>query len=128
MTFKNSVYFQSMHQTAAEYERKNSIKSSLTDGQAKACRAWRNSTLSGNEILEVRDLPWDREVHDFVETLRAAGIDDFAVTDQSISLIGSLHRLADEGCTMQGLCTVTKRERRGNFERNEECEEILFRI
>ena len=62
-------------------------------------------TLNRND-----DLPWPRDIHEFVETLRAAGITEFAVTDRSTGLMEGLHLLAAEGCTMQGLCKVTRRD------------------
>ena len=46
----------------------------LSGGIGKAFRAWLYS--EGNE-LEMSDFLWDREVSDFVETLRKAGIQSF---------------------------------------------------
>lgn len=111
---KNNTYFQAMNQTA-------------TDGQGKAFRAWLRSVQSESGIFEVEDLPWAKDTHDFVETLRAAGSTEFAVTDRSTDLMELLHRLADEGCTMQGLCKVTRSETRWGGEGTKEYPGILFR-
>ena len=111
---KNNTYFQAINQTA-------------TDGQDKAFRAWLRSVQSESSIFEVEDLPWAKDTHDFVETLRAAGITEFAVTDQSTALMRLLHLLAAEGCTMQGLCKVTRSETRWGGEGTKEYPGILFR-
>lgn len=105
----------------------NALQEAATNGQAKAWQAWTETTRSQSSAFEVRDLPWDRDIHDFVETLRAAGVAEFAVTDRSTALMGSLHRLVDEGCTMQGLCKVTRDEIRWGEKDNTEYEAILFR-
>lgn len=105
----------------------NALQEAATNGQAKAWQAWTETTRSQSSAFEVRDLPWDRDIHDFVETLRAAGVAEFAVTDRSTALMGCLHRLVDEGCTMQGLCKVTRDEIRWGEKDNTEYEAILFR-
>ena len=142
---KNNAYFQAMNQTGTEFgkaraqreaekdailkaedwaaleawhERENGIKYPFTNGQDKAFCAWFNS---------VRDESSTFEVHDSVEALRAAGITKFAVTDQSTALMRLLHLLAAEGCTMQGLCKVTRSETRWGGEGTKEYPGILFR-
>lgn len=134
---KNNAYFQAMNQTGTEFgkaraqreaekdailkaedwaaleawhEREKGIKYPFTAGQDKVFCAWLSSVRDESSTFEVRDLPWDKDAHDFVETIRAAGIIKFAVTDQSTALMRLLHLLAAEGCTMQGLCTVTRSE------------------
>lgn len=150
---KNNTYFQAMNQTSAEfgearaqresekdairkagdpaalnawYEREKGFKYPFSNGQNKAFIAWVNSVRDENSIFEVQDLPWDKDTHDFVETLRAAGITEFAVTDQSTALMRLLHLLTAEGCTMQGLCKVTRSERWGG-RGTTEYDGILFR-
>ena len=151
---KNNTYFQTMNQTSAEFEkaraarkaekdtilkaedwaalnawheREKGFKYPFTNGQEKAYHAWFNSVRDESSTFEVRDLPWDKDTHDFVETLRAAGITEFAVTDQSTALMRLLHLLTAEGCTMQGLCTVTRSEIRWGGNGTEEYQGILFR-
>lgn len=115
---KNNTYFQTMQQS--------DIETHFTDGQLKAYRAWIESTRDESSAFEVRDLPWDKDTHDFVETLRAAGIAEFAVTDRSTALMQLLHLLTAEGCRMQGLCKVTRREVRWGSEGTEKYPGILF--
>lgn len=151
---KNNTYFQAMQQIGTEYgkaqkaradekdailksedwaaldawyKREESIKYPFTEGQDKAYRAWEKTIRTESSAFEVEDLPWDKDAHDFVETLRAAGITEFAVTDQSTALMRLLHLLAAEGCTMQGLCKVARREVRWGVEETTEHDGILFR-
>ena len=106
----------------------------FSKGQMSAYRAWQNSTanessLSGESILEVNDLPWDNEAHDFITCLKEAGITEFAVTDQSTALMRVLHILADEeGCKMVGLCKVTRSERRWGEDETTEHDGILMSL
>ena len=150
MTEQTNTYFRAMQQTCTEfeqarearraektrctdqaaldawYEREKGFKYPFTSGQMVAYHAWFNSTRNQSSDFEVQDLPWENNTHDFVETLRAAGIVEFAVTDQSTALMRLLHLLAAEGCTMQGLCKVTRSEIRWGGEGTEEYQGILF--
>ena len=151
---KNNTYFKAMRQTDIEYgkarkvreeekkailersdwdaldawhEREAGFKYPFTAGQEKAYCAWENCIRNESSTFEVQDLPWDKDIHDFVEALRAAGIAEFAVTDQSTALMRCLHLLADEGCTMQGLCKDSRSEARWGGEGTSEYPGILFR-
>lgn len=151
---KNNTYFQTMHQTAtafknayaaheaakkaiqesgdkaamdAWYAQKAAFKIPFTMGQRNAYTAWHNTIDNESSTFEVSDLPWSKDTHDFVDALRAAGITEFAVTDRSSGLMDGLHNLAEEGCTMQGLCMVTRSEARWGNEGTEEYPGILFR-
>ncbi|MCI8815544.1 MAG: hypothetical protein HFF15_01785 [Angelakisella sp.] len=152
-TMKNNTYFQTMNQISAEFgkaqaqrkaekdairkagdwaaldawhEREKGFKYPFTNGQDKAFCAWFESVRDESSTFEVRDLPWDKDTHDFVETLRAAGITEFAVTDQSTALMRLLHLLAAEGCTMQELCKVTRNEICWGYEGTAGHDGILF--
>ena len=85
----------------------------FTDGANKAYRAWAGSIQDELEILEFSDLLWDREVADFVDTLRKAGITEFIYTGHSTALMENIHQLAAEGCTMTGLYKAEHEERWG---------------
>ena len=103
-------------------------------GQMNAYRAWQNSaanesSLNGRSILEVSDLPWDKDAHDFISTLREAGITEFAITDRSTALMELLHILADEeGCKMVSLCKITRSEKRWGGTETTETPGILMNI
>ncbi len=81
------------------------------DGEARAYRSWWRSEETKATRFEVEDLPWEKDLPDFVATLRRAGVNEFAVTDQSTALMRSLHLLAANGCTIEVLCTVERTER-----------------
>ena len=118
MTDQINAYFRALEQASNE--------STLTDGRHRAYIAWFKSIRNQSSTFEVDDLPWPRDIHDFVETLRAAGVAEFAVTDRSTGLMEGLHKLVAEGCTMQGLCTVTRSEFRWGGNGTEEYQGILF--
>ncbi len=91
----------------AWYNKKEELKDSFpySSGECKAYRAWK---YSEREEVEMNDSLWEDEIHDFVEAFRKAGIDTFVITNTSTGLMENLHRIAGEGCTMQGLCTIEK--------------------
>ena len=100
-TDETAIYFQELKKT-----------DNVTWGQGRAYRAWEDSLENDTSVFEVHELPWgnnvDEEMRDFVDTLRAAGVDHFAVTDQSTALMTSLHALIAAGGTIEGPCTVTR--------------------
>ena len=96
----------------AWYEEDEAAKFPFGNGTCKACRAWQSSVQYGEEELEMEDFLWDREVHDFIDTLRKAGIKAFVYTNQSTAVMENLHAFAAEGCTLAGLCKVTRKENR----------------
>ena len=99
-----------------------------------AYRAWQDSTanessVNNESILEVNDLPWAKDAHDFVETLKEAGITEFAITDRSTALMELLHVFTDEECCkMISLCKLTRSEKRWGEEGTEEYEGILMSL
>ena len=118
MTDQINTYFRALEQASSE--------TPLTDGKHRAYIAWFRSLKNQSSTFEVEDLPWPRDIHEFVETIRAAGVAEFAVTDRSTGLMEGLHLLAAEGCTMHGLCKVTRSEIRWEGEGPTEREGVLF--
>ena len=116
MTEQTNAYFRGLEQV-----------SPISNGQHMAYIAWFNSVRNQSSIFEVNNLPWPRDIYEFVETLRAAEVTEFAVTDYGTGLMEGLHRLTAEGCTMQGLCTVTRSEFRWGGKGTEEYRGILIR-
>ena len=94
----------------AWYEEKGTMKFPISQGACKAYRAWRNSIRRNEDELEMDDFCWEREVEDFLNTLRKAGIKTFVYTNQSTAVMENLHAFAANGCTMTGLCTISRRE------------------
>ena len=78
--------------------------------------------------FEMEDFLWEREVLDFIDALKKAGITTFAYTNQSTAVMENLHAFAKAGCTMQGLCTVTRQERRWGDDETTEHPGIRFSL
>lgn len=99
MTEMVNKYFKAME------EEKNA-----SDGRVKAWQAWAFSTRNGSDVLETGDcLPWERDIHDFVETLRESGAKSILVTEESTVLMRTLVGMEAEGCKVEGLGTVSRK-------------------
>jgi hypothetical protein len=77
----------------------------LSQGTIKACNTY---FFRHGDELELSDFLWDREVHDFIETMRNAGIKSFVFTNTSTAVMDNLHSFAEEGCTIDGLCIINE--------------------
>ena len=103
-----------------------------TTGQRKAyftcCHSFGHSPDFSSGELECNDLPWDNEMADFVRTLRESGAETLAVTDHSSGLMSGIHILISLGCTMEGICMVTRTDNRFGGTETEEVEGIRFRL
>ena len=112
----------------AWYAEKEAMKFPFPTGAQKAYRAWAQSIARQEDEVEMEDSCWENEWHDFIETLRNAGVETFVTTCKSTGLMEDLHGYAKEGCTMLGLCTITRRESRWGDEEPYEVQGIRFRI
>ena len=112
----------------AWYEEDAAAKFPFESGVSKAYRAWAQSLSRKETELEMDDFLWDKEVRDFLETLRSAGIETFVYTNQSTAVMENLHAFAAQGCTMLGLCTITRQESRWGEEEPYEVQGIRFRL
>ena len=106
-------------------EEENDFRYPISAGACKVFRAWRYSDT--DEVI-MDDHCWDRERHDFIDTLRKAGIQSMVVTCQSTGLMEDLHGYDAEGCAMQGLCTITKKDNRWGEETEEQIMGIRFSL
>ena len=97
-------------------------------GASKAYRAWAGSISRKEDEVEMEDFLWETEVHDFIDTLRRARIQTFVYTNQSTAVMENLHAFAAEGCTMDGLCTITRHEDRWGDEEPTEVMGIRFSV
>ena len=100
----------------------------VSAGACKAYRAWMQTVEREEAELELNDFLWDREVADFVDCLKKAGIETFIYTNQSTAVMENLHAFAKEGCHMDGLCTIKRMERRFGENREEEILGIHFTV
>ena len=112
----------------AWYEEDAAAKFPFESGVSKAYRAWAQSLSRKEDELEMDDFLWDKEVKDFIEALRSAGIETFVYTNQSTAVMENLHAFAAHGCTMMGLCTITRQETRWGDEEPTEVMGIRFKV
>ena len=112
----------------AWYEEDAAAKFPFEQGACKAYRAWAFSISRKEDELEMDDFLWNKEVADFVNALRSAGIKTFVYTNQSTAVMENLHAFAAQGCTMTGLCTITRQETRWGDEEPTEVMGIRFSL
>lgn len=112
----------------AWYEEDKAAAFPFPQGASKAYRAWAGSISRKQDEVEMDDFLWEKEVHDFIDTLRRAGIQTFVYTNQSTAVMENLHAFAAEGCTMDGLCTITRHEDRWGDEEPTEVMGIRFSV
>ena len=112
----------------AWYAEDSAAKFPCESGTAKAYRAWASSVSRQEDELEMDDFLWDKEVRDFLTALREAGIKSFVYTNQSTAVMENLHAFAAEGCTLAGLCTITRRETRWGGEEPTEVMGVRFTL
>lgn len=155
MTEFTNDYFKKMHDIGMEYEKARSIRKRekeefiknddwdaveawnqreksfpfpFNEGSMKAYWAWENSFLSKADFFEVRDLPWEKDAHDFIACLKEAGVTEFAITDKSTGLMDVLHAFGKEGCQMKGVCEVKRIENNFGTEETTSYNGILMSI
>ena len=74
-------------------------KQNPTIGEIKAYRVYKN-----NFVLE--DFLWEKEVKDFVNTLREGGVKYFVYTSTSTALMSNFHAFIENGCKFVETCNV----------------------
>lgn len=133
-----NAYFESMYRTVCRYQEKKEAvrkqrsilfdeekydegtvlmkafeeenKFPYSDGAMKAYWAYQNVNYRGSDCFEVEDLPWPKDMKDFAETLKEAGIDAIVVTDQSTGLMDGIYGLNENGWKMGSLKIVTRKD------------------
>lgn len=111
----------------AWYEEEEALKWPYSAGVSKAVRAW----LYGEHrdgYIQMDDFLWENEVHDFIETLRKAGIRGFIFTNSSTALMENIHWFADEECILCGTYVLEKKENRFGRDRVEQIKGLAFEV
>lgn len=112
----------------AWYDEDSKITYPIPQGVCKAYRAWMSSISRQEDEVEMDDFLWEKDVQDFVDAFRAAGIKTFVFTNQSTAVMENLHQFAAAGCRMEGLCTITRQEKRWRNEGPVEVQGIRFSL
>lgn len=112
----------------AWYKEKGEMNYPIEAGACKAYRAWMHTIEREEDEVDMNDFLWDREVEDFVDTLRKAGIESFIYTNQSTAVMENIHGFTAAGCKMEGLCKIERTERRFGENRTEEILGIRFSL
>lgn len=123
-----SAYGWDSEELKAWYEEDEAAKFPFTSGEMKAYHAWESSIEYGESELEMNDFNWDHESHDFIETLREAGIKSFVFTNKSTALMENIHAFIAEGCTMEGACLITRQNKRWGNDETTEVQGIRFQV
>jgi len=97
-------------------------------GEMKAYWVYKMRRENDGDEFEMSDYCWDKEFHDFIETLRKLGITEFTITNQSTALMENIYGFIAEGCTMVGTHTITKKSLRWSEEEYETAQGILFKV
>lgn len=93
-------------------EEDEAIEMPYSQGAWQAYRAFEAS----EGILQLDDFLWDREVENFSEALKAAGISEFIYTNKSTALMDNLHDLVACGWKLIGPVAFEKEDRWGDKE------------
>jgi hypothetical protein len=72
-----------------------------TGGEFEAYFAWFDSHEI-SDVIEVSNYIWQKDIEDFVDIMRQAGVKSIAVTNTSTGLMEMLHNLVDYNCTVVG--------------------------
>ena len=92
-------YFEAMHEQAENGKE-------FSNGANKAYWNWRYSVCQGEVVMT--DFLWEKDVHDFINTMRAAGVGSFIFANSSSALMSNLHGFVKEGCEIGKLVSIER--------------------
>ena len=111
------------------WKKENSEKKyPIPAGACKAYRAWMQTIEREEDEVEMNDFLWDKEVEDFIEAFRKAGIESFIYTNQSTAVMENLHDFEKAGCRMEGLTKIKRSERRFGEDQETEILGVHFTV
>ena len=102
MTEQIKTYFENLRENAENDAKKQSR------GTLEAYWTYEFNLNHNSSEFECNELPWTTDMSDFVKTMREAGVKTIAVTETSTALLENLHKLANQGCTIESLCKVSR--------------------
>ena len=115
-------------QVRAWYDEKNALVYPFNGGEGKAYRAWEQSVENNYGELVMDDFLWDKEVPEFLEALKAAGVKHFVYTNASTSSMSNMQAFINTGCQLDGARQIKKVERRFGQDQVERVFGIRFTI
>lgn len=95
------------------YEKYDEIKKNFpfNGGQCKAYRAWCSSVRWNHEIFVLDEFLWDDEINDFIQTLKEAGIKEFAYMNNSTAVMNDIHGFINGGYDFAGLYKIQNKNK-----------------
>lgn len=102
MTEQIKTYFENLRENAENNANK------LSRGTLEAYWTYEFNLNHNSSEFECNELPWTTDMSNFVKTMREAGVETIAVTETSTALLENLHKLANQGCTIEELCNVSR--------------------
>ena len=118
---KSSILEKPNHESELEqwYKCEESFTFPLTRGETIALQDWHSYCELSKNYFECDDLPWEKDLMSYIETLRSAGLTEFVITDHSTALMESMHLICSYQCELVSLATVIRNEKRwGSREEN----------
>lgn len=92
-----SSFFKDMHEYAKKVRE-------FSNGANKAYWTWCYSDCQGEVVMT--DFLLERDVHDFINTMRAAGVKSFIFANSSTAVMNNLHEFVKEGCKIGKLVSI----------------------
>lgn len=98
------------------YKEYDEIKknSPFTRGQCKAYRAWCSSVKWDHKIIVLDEFLWDDEVDDFIQTLKEAGIKEFAYMNSSTAVMDNIYSFINGGYDFVGSYLIQNKKKYGD--------------
>lgn len=71
--------------------------------------AYRTSKETGNELIDFNEVIGDYDIEEIAQTLRANDITEFTISSTFSSLIETIAKFEELGCTLDGIVKVKER-------------------
>ena len=71
--------------------------------------AYQNSKEAGNDLIDFGEVIWDYDIDPILENCKALGITEFTISSTFSSLIETIAKFEDLGCTLDGIVRVKER-------------------